>query len=125
MILKSGAVLAVGALAKFATVLSGVVALAILLLTASLFAVATSTGLPHSEGRCLGQHFVYGLGSDFTELFSVLAALTVTVFTKLAWIAIEIPLEKHSQYSFKHLDFLQLHLRGLCGVLSSLDIDIL
>ena len=57
-------------------------------------------------------HFIDGFSSYFTVFFSILTTVTIAINTEGSYILIEdnLPWAKHSQYSFRHLDFLQLHL---------------
>lgn len=78
--------------------------------------------MPEWHGS-LAEHIIDGFGPRIAEGRSVVAAVAVTPLAERACIAKWLPLAKHSQYSFRHFDFLQLHFCGLWGVVSSLQSD--
>ncbi len=45
------------------------------------------------------------------ELWMVVASFAIATIAVLAWVKPHVPFPKHSQYSFRHFVFLQLHLK--------------
>jgi hypothetical protein len=62
--------------------MSGIETLAILLLAASLLAVAAPRRVAIAEDGCFREHLIDGLGPYITKLFGILAALAITVLAE-------------------------------------------
>lgn len=127
IILNKSGVDAVLALAVLTALVTGAEALAVFFDTASLLAVTTfDGGVLVAEGNgCSDHDFIDSLGPELGELLGVLAALAVAVLTVGSYVNEMVPFEKHSQYSFRHLDFLHLHFVIMVWWVSSADSDIL
>lgn len=112
------AICAVSTFAILATLFTHIETLAVFLDTSSF---STITSFPCGSflskvDRRSHDHIINCFRSDLTELLSILAAFTVTSLAEGTYQhkSMKLPCAKHSQYSLRHLDFLQLHLVCVC-----------